>query len=443
MKKSTVILQILLVIPGLSGAQVNNEYSEILQHALAKSQEITIQRQTAELSLIDRQKARLTYLPSVTLQSSYTRLNDDISFSVPPIAIPVGPEQVLEKELDPIILQGKDIFRARLQAEMILFSGLQVPLKSAAAYHKYQAEQILTQREKAKIILETVEYYDQLALIAQSLEVLHESQKRLEKQKDYSQKAFQSGLASSYDLNKVKIAEKELEAKAIELKGNLNLVLLKLEQLTGLEKQHLKTFSPQLSPWPEIATAINIEQRAELEALHHGVEGLEKLRKSELAKYMPQVKAFANRELYEDDLSALDPTWYVGVGLQWSIFDGLQRHKDMQKINIQKNIKKLEKSHAEEQLNLNLAKSQEDLNTANKLLLLAREKRSDAMEGLEITMKGYQVGLNDITERLAAETDMQKAELELLQAIYQQRKASLKLIDATGQLSIENFTKEQ
>jgi outer membrane protein TolC len=158
---------------------------------------------------------------------------------------------------------------------------------------------------------------------------------------------------------------------------------------------------------------------------------------------MPQVKAFANRELYEDDLSALDPTWYVGVGLQWSIFDGLQRHKDMQKINIQKNIKELEKSHAEEQLNLNLAKSQEDLNTANKLLLLAREKRSDAMEGLEITMKGYQVGLNDITERLAAETDMQKAELELLQAIYQQRKASLKLIDATGQLSIENFTKEQ
>ena len=439
MKRTTFILPLLCLMPWLLPAQEKSTYFEIIELALAKSQSVSIQRQTANLSLVDRQKARLTYLPSVTLQGSYTRLNDDISFTVPPIAIPVGPGQVMEKELDPIVLQQKDIFRARLQAEMVLFSGLQVPLKSAAAYHKYQAQQVLTEREKAKIILETVASLDRLALIAQSLEVLQQSRKRLEKQKEYSQKAFQAGLASSYDLNKVKIAEKDLEAREIDLQGKQNMILLKLQQLTGLEHQQLENLSPQLDPWQEIFQALSIENRVELEALQHGVEGLENLRKSELAKYMPQVKAFANRELYEDDLSALDPAWYAGVGLQWSIFDGFQRHKEMQKIAIQKNIKQLEKSRAEEQLNLNLAKSKEDLSTTNRQVALAREKKTDAAEGLEITVKGYQVGLNSITERLAAESDMQKAELELLQAIYEQRMASLKLIDATGQLSVEIF----
>lgn len=439
MKRTTVLLLILCILSFTVSAQPTSSYQKIIEKALAKSQRLAIQRQTAELSLADRQKARLTYLPSINLQSSYTRLNDDISFSVPPITIPVGPEQVLEKELAPIVLQEKNIFRVRLQAEMVLFSGLQVPFKSAAANHQYLAQQALTRREKAEVILETVSYLDQMALIEKSLAVLQESRERLEKQKAYSQKAFEAGLASSYDLNKVKIAEKELEAREITLEGKQKMVMLKLQQLTGLEKQQLKFFSPQLSPWPAISRDGAIDNRAELVALENGIEGLEKLRKSELAKYMPQVKAFANRELYEDDLSALDPAWYAGVGLQWSIFDGLQRHKEMQKISIKKNIKQLEKSQAEEQLNLNLARSRENLNTAGKQLALARERKTDAREGLEITVKGYQVGLNSITERLSAETDMQKAELELLQAIYEQRMASLKLIDASGQLTIEIF----
>ena len=44
-----------------------------------------------------------------------------------------------------------------------------------------------------------------------------------------------------------------------------------------------------------------------------------------------------------------------------------------------------------------------------------------------------------ITERLSAETEVQIAELEYLQAIYDQRQATLDCYKATGSLTLNNI----
>ena len=90
-------------------------------------------------------------------------------------------------------------------------------------------------------------------------------------------------------------------------------------------------------------------------------------------------------------------------------------------------------------LQLNLDKSKYDLEETNQLINVAVEKKNTAVKGLEISIRQYELGLGSITERLAAETDYQNSCLEYLQAIYNQRIATLKLMDASASLSIDKI----
>ena len=437
MKKLFILFSMIILCDNTHGQEISRK--DLVQKALAKSHQVYISEKKAELSLLDKQKAMLTYVPDVNFNASYMRLNDDISFSVPPIQIPLGPQQVLEKQLDPIILKEKDIFNVNIDAQMVLFSGLQAPLLSSAAHHKYNAEKAMVDKQSSEVILAVIKSYDRLALLDQSLKVLEESKKRLAKQTQYVKKAFQNGLASSYDLKKIEVATEEIRTKEIELNGKRKLVLLHLEQLTGVSRDQLKNQNVSLEPWERLSVESTIQKRAELRALNEGILASEKKKKAETAKYLPKIVAFGKRELYEDDLSALDPLWYAGIGLKWDLFDGFQRTREIQKAKIQKDIRMREKEDVAEKLKLNLEKCKDDLETAEQLIEVSQKRVDLSREGLEITIKEYKVGLTGITERLAADMDYQNAQLDLLQAIYNQRMASIQLMNATGELTVDNL----
>jgi len=60
---------------------------------------------------------------------------------------------------------------------------------------------------------------------------------------------------------------------------------------------------------------------------------------------------------------------------------------------------------------------------------------------LDISRKEYQNGLSTITELMASETEFQKASLEYQQAVYNQRLSTLQLLEATGNLTLEQISK--
>ena len=420
-------------------AQQNITRKLLVEEAIVHSNLLQIQDQRAALSLQDRMKARFTYFPNIDLNASYTHLNDNIMFSVPPIQIPVNQDVMIEKQLDPIILQGKNIFRTSIDAKMVLFTGLRAPHLASAAYHKYRADLLLKDKHLADLIIEVLGYYDRLALIDQSLEVLKESKLRLDKQAEFSKKALQAGLISSYDLNKIKIARQEIRKKEIEIEGKKGLVILKLQQLTGLDQETFKNTQVKLDQWSVIDGKSSVENRPEIKALEEAILASDYKRRAENSAYLPQVMAFGKRELYEEDLSALDPAWYLGVGLKWSLFDGLQRGREIQKAKIERNIREIEKREAVQQLTLNLENRRQELSVANQLIEVNKEQVQETLDALNITLKEYELGLADINDRLAAENDHQTALLDYLQAIYDQRMASLHLMAATGDLSLKNI----
>jgi outer membrane protein TolC len=415
--------------------------SYLIHSALEKSNPVAIQKKKAAGARLDRQKAYLTYAPNIFLDATYTHLNDEIGFNVPPIQIPIGPGQFLEKTLDPIVLQKQNTFKTNINGTMILFSGMKVPLMASAAQHKHNAELNMVNREEAIVIKETMDYHDKLALINQWLVVLMESKKRLEKQAEFANRAFQNQLISAYDLSKIKIAQQELKAKEIELIGQKRVVIAKLNQLTGVSTDILEAISPELTPWKVPLSQTNADNRPEIKALEEGTLASKFVTRSETSDYLPKVFLFGKKELYEKDLSALDPPWYVGIGLKWHLFDGMQNKVDIQKARLETEILQRKTDEAKSLYNLNLQVTMEQLSVNTELIVVAKEKANHATDALNISLREYEVGLKSITERLTSESDYQVAQLDLIKAIYNHRQTYINLLEATGTLNLESVLK--
>ena len=442
--KFEVLLLLLFNIAVIQAQQLTR--SSLIEQAIAKSYDIRNQHAEAQKSHIDQIKAQQIYLPSLTINSSYTLLNDDITMTIPQLKIPLSlpglpAGYTLEPKLDPIKLQNRDIFKTDITAQMILFTGFRAPMLSQAAMHKEKAQEFLTDQMKSQIILDVVSSYDQLALIDQSTIVLNESSKRLDEETAVATKAKKVGLITNYDLTKIDVALQELKSKQVELNSGRKLVAARLQQLTGTSKDIIVTIHPSLLPCLTPPSDTSVDNRAELKALNEIMKATDFKNKADKGVYMPTVAAFGKRELIKQDLSALDPLWAVGVGLKWSVFDGLQNFREIQKSKIDQEIARNNTRKTKDLLELNLEQAKLSLDQCNELISVSVEKRKYAQQALDISRKEYQNGLNTITELLASETEFQKASLEYQQAVYNQRLSTLQLLEATGNLTLEQISK--
>lgn len=133
------------------------------------------------------------------------------------------------------------------------------------------------------------------------------------------------------------------------------------------------------------------------------------------------------------------PAYLVGVGFQWDIFTGLKNDNNIQRTSIEKNIAENKKTDAEEKLQLFEQKVQIEFDVKSQQVLLKEKEKDVAANSLKLAIASYREGLINITERLQAETDYQKAVLEYLKMIAMQRQAALELLTASGSLQINNL----
>lgn len=413
---------------------------EVVELSLAHS--YTIKNNALEVQKVqrDRQKTWQTFLPTISLNASFTHLNDDISMSVPPIALTLpGLGTLPPITLNPITLQKQDILKTDVTAQMLIFTGLKASYGLQALEHQSKAIVALNQKNRADVVLESITTYDRLAVIVQSEKVLDESEARLKKEAEFAAKALKQGLITPYDQSKIEIARQELEAKKMELQTARQLTLSKLSQLTGKSVTVFQSVNPSLDVWIPENLPADQHQNPQLQALEEASKAQQSKHRMAMSGYLPVVYAFGKKEMITEDLSALDPEWAVGVGLKWNLFDGLQTYRDRQKAALDEVMAHNNYSSAEELLALKLEKTRQEYELAAQLIKVAVQKKNTAAKGLEIATRQYQNGLGSITERLAAETDYQNAALGLIQATYRQRMAAMEMLETAGQLTIESL----
>lgn len=438
-------------VPFLSIAQeLDPALKALVAKGLQKSHSVNAFELDAKLAKVDQNLAKSVFLPKVTLSGSYTRLNDDITFDSDTQNLLIGTQKLLIKEAIglpfnaafpaniPLTavpnLQNQDILKSAVDLDWVLFSGFEASHALKASIHKEASLNYLGNAEKDKIALKIIETYDKLALVNASERVLNSSKNYLIEQEYYVKKAIENGLATPISRKKIELAQQQLASKELEFKHNKILLVEVLHQLTGENKSDLALLNPQLSSF-SINTISNSDKRNEIKALEEAEQATIFKAKMEKSNFIPKVAIKGHYEFIEDDLSLLDPKWYVAAGIKWNVFDGMQSRLKSQKSQIESQKYRQQIEEAEEMIALSSIKAELNYEAALQNSLIVQKEIELASATYEMVDKQYKNNLASINDVLDALNDLEKAKFKLEESYFNQRRASTDLLHAKGLLT--------
>jgi len=462
MKNLSSSLLIFLSISLFAQQNISVHELELIKLSLRKSYELKNASNELMMDSIDTKIIKQNFIPTLSLNGMYAYGASNINADIPTLTLPFSGINLFEGETE-FDVKG-NFFNTNLTAKALLFSGMQVNYGSKANNEKIKAKNYMLDKERADIIKDVIDTFDKIELMKQAKLVLNESRKRLAKEKERVSKAIQNGLAIPYDRQKITAAELKIDSKQTEILGNLNLLYLKLAMLTGKDIATLETYIFELSPWELYNDEKSFSNRPELKALEASINAFDYKLKMNKNAFLPKVQAFATLSYFNLfdasidtsletpiseqpvnlDLNHLEgfPTYMLGVGFEWELFNGLKNNNATQKTTIEKNIAQNKKADAAEKLELFERKAKIDLEVKNQQILLKEKEKEVAFNTLHLAIKSYHEGLISISDRLEAETDYQQSVLEYFKIIALQRKAALESLIATGSLT-EQFLVSQ
>ena len=440
----------LLFVTGIyqSNAQEQlQDLQELIDSALNKNTNIKLNNLSIEQTQIDRKMAKNTFLPKFTLNGTYTRLNDDVTFDDNLITLLKGTEKLMIKEaigvpfntslpvgiptseIPPLL--DKNVLKASLDMEWVLFSGFKVSNAVKATKHKEKAQEYAGLTSKTAVVMSVSDAYYKLALVQASKKVLQSSGNYLNTQEKFVSVAIKNGLAIPIDRQKITLAKHRLEVKKLDINNKEKLVIELLHQLTNTPIDQLEQLRPQLTNMQEGELNVS-EKRSEILALEEVILATEYQEKIEKNEFIPKIAAKGHYEFIEDDLSLLDPQWYIGVGVKWAVFDGFKTKNKAKKVAKNKLKYEAQLTEATELIQLNQTKATLSLNTIHQKIVMIHQEVVLATKMYHFVNKQYKNGLTSITDLMDALNDVEKSNFNLQTAFYEQQKAYLELRQAKG-----------
>ncbi len=224
-----------------------------------------------------------------------------------------------------------------------------------------------------------------------------------------------------------------MAGKRLEFEHNKVLLIEALNQLTGESRENLRMLTPELESF-SLNSVSNTEKRNEVKALEEAEQATIYKSKMEQNHFIPKVALKGHYEFIEDYLSLLDPKWFVGIGVQWNVFDGNQSNLMAKKSKLESQIYRERIEEAEELIDLSIVKAEQTYQSTLQAARIVEKEIELATDTYEITDKQYRNDLASINDVLDSLNDLEKANFKLQVSFFDQRRAVAELLHAKGTL---------
>lgn len=435
----------------LQAQQQLNQFDIAVQAAIKHSKAIQIAQLENQKVGLDREEVQGKLLPKVSVNALYGYVNTGLDVDLPTQQLPITGMNLFEETTKANI--SSQLFTTGVTATQVIFSGLQITNGQKALAEKQKAQALLTEAGYDVLAQEVITSFDQLMLLKEVDILINDSEKRLNKEHLKVLKAIDNGVAIPYDRDKIKLAMLELESKRAEVQSNRDLLYFKLEEITGLPLDDLQKVSYSLDELvlQEDANEMN---RKELLALEASQKAYEYVLKKEKGAHLPMLFAFGNAsymnafnstttikdvpQIGDLNLKAnhlkLAPTFAVGVGMKWNIFEGKSHKAAVEKAKLDMQINDNKLADTKEKLSLLQRKTKSDYDLAIKKVSVNQQQMIIAKNNLHLASRQFEEGLQDVTERLEAENEYYKQSLNYYNQILSQRTAATELLKSNGNL---------
>ncbi len=363
--------------------------------------------------------------PKGELEVRQTFLDSPIEISIDPIPFSYG-------------VQEKQFTKGQVKLSFPVYTGGRISAANEVSKHRKTEADAQKEWTRSQLITELAQRYYGLVMAQQNYCVQKLKRELMEQHVDHAERLFREGIIAKVELlhAQVELANtKQEEASAqrditIVLEGLNNLLFENnnWEPNSGLfmlnNDPELETFKASLD---ETHPAILIIS-SKVEQAYAGV-------KAEKGATRPTVYLFGLHELFKDDLTILDPTWAVGIGLNYTLFDGFQgKHKtaaakalareaEFMRAKIKKDLESLVIKRYEE-----MKKAREQWESFDTTLELTKEN-------LRVRTKAFEEGVSTSLEVVDAVYQHSRAQLGRLKSTYDYDVALFQLLEAGGQSS--------
>jgi len=304
-----------------------------------------------------------------------------------------------------------------------LYTGGKINAANKVAKIKFEASEIETIQKSHELTSELVERYFGLILANQSVKVRLEVKEGMQKHFDDAQKLAQQGMIARVEVLNAKVyysdADRELKksyrqveilndavANTVAEDGNPKInplsslfYLENIETLDYYKKKALEN-SPLLG---------QVNKKKEL-----AIQGV----KVEQSAYLPTIAATGTYDLVNKDLSPYLPDYMVGVGLQWSLFDGNARSRKIKAARFQEKQAEDFYAKAESDIHTAISKTYQELHMYLEQINELDASMEFTLEYSRAREKAYSEGMATTTQVSDANLAVAKAKIERLQAIY-------------------------
>lgn len=382
------------------------------------------------------------YFPTIELKNTFTRLNKDVVIDIPPQRIErdfLGGRLSVGIEVDPppVKVQDRDIPNSHLLLTQPIYAGGRITAANDAAAAAIDESKALVQKTADDRILEALTRYFQVSLAESSLKILSEMSGHMNRLLTIAEALVQKGITAKFSTMQIKVAQAELNARLAELNAKRELARLALQTSMSMQSSHHVTIETPLQFMPldnglDKFKTQALQVRQEFKILDAKDRQVEALQSAETGKMLPTVYAFGKKELITDRLTALQPEWAIGVGIDIPLTSGISQIPERRKAAAMRQKVEILKSKALNEIPLQVEAIYAQVIGAKGSLEALNEGLTAASESLRLAESRFNVGNASALEVLKSLTDLESVKIKQVLATEEYNRRLMELYHAAG-----------
>ncbi|MFW5991562.1 MAG: TolC family protein [Halanaerobiaceae bacterium] len=446
-----VIFCFFVTLNGCSALAEEVSLHQLLEAGYRNNFSLKESRLEREMAEVDQTIARRAIYPEVSLNSSYTKLdqgqeifNPEELTNFPHIdednLMVEGPDEVYNTGLSlqqPIYMSGK------------LGTGIDIAgkgLELARAREEMTAEEVL---------LEIIQAYFNVLMAREQVEIEEQALETVREHKKTVEATFEAGMALKTDLLQVEIEEGNTLHSLQNARDQLQLARRTLFNLTGMDLEEKSLKEVQLSSsvfsqynidmigrkkakienevLPQIYSTA-LKERQDLKLLDLNKELTELNLNLEEKANLPDIFLNASYNWQGDQFTLDNGSWELTLGLSMNLFDGGKSQLEREKLRKELNKIDSNQRNIRNMVEVELEKNMFDIEQNHKNIQLQELNLVKARENLNLEEKRYRAGMGNYLDVMNARTMLKKARTSLGFARYNYQLSMFDLLQKTGLL---------
>ncbi len=435
MRVAIFFLLLSLLFQQASGFAGTITLKEALKLAKDRNLELKAQGHLVKVFQLEKESAKGSYFPIFKFEGTYAK--SDLPGNV--FFYKLNQGKVETKDFEPKRLNSPssyDNFETKLVLELPIWLGGKVQALNKLSELRLLSTESLKLRKTDEILFETYLAYLWIFLNKEAVKVAETSIAEAEEHLRVVQARYKAGLALEADVYRAEVyLAKAKESRDVAV-NNLNLAKRRLEVLVNTKLSPFDIEDLQACPTLEEGKYLQIalKKRPDLKALDYEIRALDAQRKIVLSDNLPQISGFAEYSMNGKNypFENQGDGYTAGIKFVWRFDTGLTVLKKAEATVEQKSAFLERYKYLQDNIALEVESAISDYRNALTRLRSAEERVKHAKEVVRVMQTRYSAGLVRMVDLLDAQTQLDLARFERIEAIKACHEAFAKVLLASS-----------